>query len=273
MRGVRVLITIKEYVVPQSIEEAYNYLVSKKNTTLFGGGAFIRMSSKNIAIAIDLSKSKLNYIKETDTTIEIGAMATFGDIERSEILKKYFGDFLASSVNEIVGIQLRNIVTVGATVYSRYGFSDLITGLLALDTKVKLYKQGSITLEDFLENGSNDRDVLESIIIEKNSRKASFKAMRNSKGDYAMLNLALSKLDDQFRISIGARPNRAILAHKTMEYLNKNGVSNEHINKASEILAEEITFGSNKRGSEEYRGHICKSLFKRALTEVMSYEN
>lgn len=267
------MITIKEYVVPQNIQEAHEYLVSKKNTTLFGGGAFIRMGSKNIQVAIDLSKANLDYIKETDNTIEIGAMATFGDIERSEVLKKYFSDVLASSVKEIVGVQLRNIVTVGGTVYSRYGFSDFITGLLALDTKVKLYKQGIISLEEFLAAGSKERDILECIIIEKNSRKAAFKTMRNSKGDYAMLNLALSNLDGQIRVSMGARPNRAILAYKTMEYLNNNGVSDEHINKASEILAEEITFGSNTRGSREYRRQISKALFKRALKEVIGHDN
>ena len=267
------MITIKEYVAPQNIEEAYENLISKKNTVLFGGGAFIRMSSKNIQTAIDLSKAKIDYIKETDNTIEIGAMTTFGDIERSETLKKYFNDVLASSVKEIVGVQLRNIVTVGGTVYSRYGFSDFITGLLALDTKVKLYKQGVIKLEEFLANKSKEKDILECIIIEKDFRKASFKTMRNSKGDYAILNLALSNFDGQFRISVGARPNRAVLAYKTMEYLNNNGISDEHINIASEILAEEITFGSNSRGSGEYRRQISKVLFKRALTEVISYEN
>ncbi|WP_425448372.1 FAD binding domain-containing protein [Dethiothermospora halolimnae] len=267
------MINIKEYVFPQNIDEAYEYLISKKNTTVFGGGAFIKMGSKNIALAIDLSKIDLNYIKEDDNNIEIGAMTTFGDIERSGLLSKYFNNTLSKSVREIVGVQFRNIVTVGATVYSRYGFSDLITGLLALNTKVKLYKQGVITLKKFLEEGSKERDILEKIIIEKDNRKATFKSMRNSNGDYAILNVAVSKLDDKYKIAVGARPGRGILAYRTMKYLNGHKVTEETLEKACEILTDEIEFGTNKRGSKEYRKGVSKTLVKRCIMEVIKDEN
>lgn len=267
------MITIKEYIRPQNIDEAYEYLVSKKKAVLFGGGAFIKMGSKNIATAIDLSKSGLDSIKETDGDMEIGSMVTFGDLEQSPILESHFSNMLAISVKDIVGVQLRNIVTVGGTVYSRYGFSDFISALLSLDTKVKLHKQGIISLEEFLIKGASRSDILESIIIKKDHRKAVFKSMRNSKGDYAVLNVAVSKLEDKFRISVGARPARAILAYDTMEYLNKNGHSQNHISKACDIIAEEIVFGSNTRGSKAYRRDICKVLLKRALLEVIKNED
>lgn len=267
------LITIKEYVKPESIDKAYDYLVSKKNVVLIGGGAFVRMGRKNITTAIDLSKTNLDTINETEDDIEIGGMITFGDLEQSPILKKYFSNMLALSVKDIVGIQLRNIVTVGGTVYSRYGFSDLVTGLLALDTKVNLHKQGIIPLEEFLTNGSEQPDILESIIIKKDCREAAFKSMRNSKGDYAILNVAVSRLDDRFRISVGARPSRATLAYNAMDYLNRNGYSHENILRASEMASDEITFGTNSRGSKEYRKEICKVLLKRALLEVVGNED
>ncbi|WP_432666133.1 FAD binding domain-containing protein [Wukongibacter baidiensis] len=263
------LITIKEYVKPESIDKAYDCLVSKKNSVLIGGGAFVRMGRKNITTAIDLSEANLNTIKETEDEIEIGGMTTFGELEQSPILKKYFSNMLALSVKDIVGVQLRNIVTVGGTVHSRYGFSDLITALLALDTMVKLYKQGIIPLEEFLAKGSEQPDILESIIIKKDSRKAAFESMRNSKGDYAILNVAISKLEDRFRISVGARPSRATLAYDTMDYLNKNGYSHKNIIEASKMASDEITFGTNSRGGKEYRREICKVLLKRALLEVV----
>ncbi len=267
------MITIKEYVRPESIDDAYNYLVLKKKGVLIGGGAFIRMGRKNITTAIDLSKANLDTIKETEGDIEIGGMITFGDLEQSPILKSHFSNILALSVKDIVGVQLRNIVTVGGTVHSRYGFSDLITALLALDTKVKLYKQGIIPLEEFLAKGSAQLDILESIIIKKDSSKAVFKSMRNSKGDYAILNVAVSKLDGRFKISVGARPSRATLAYNTMDYLNKNGYSHGNILKASEMASNETTFGTNSRGGKEYRREICKVLIKRALLEVIGNEN
>lgn len=269
------MITIKEYCTPLSVEEAYGLLEEKKNSVIFGGGAFIRMGSKNIPRAIDLSKAKLEYIEEDDEYVKIGAMTTFGDLEHSELLKKKFNDILSKSVREIVGIQLRNIVTVGATVYSRYGFSDLITGLLALDTKVKLYKQGIMDLEEFLVKGSRYKDILESIWILNDNRKATFLSMRNSKGDYAILNVGVSVLDCKFKISVGARPERATLALNAMDYLNKldSEISEKNIEEAANIACNELYFGTNSRGSNTYRKQICNVLVKRALREVLEYES
>lgn len=269
------MINIREYYAPSSIGESYELLKEKKKAVLFGGGAFIRMGSKNISTAIDLSKAGLNYIEEDEEYIKIGAMTTFGDIEHSEILKSYFNNTLAKSVREIVGIQLRNLVTVGGTVYSRYGFSDLITGLLAMEVKVNLYKQGAIALEEFLKNGPMERDILESIWILKDNRKATFMSMRNSKGDYAILNVAVSKSNEKFRISVGARPERAILALDAMGYLNyiNDDISKENIIKAANIACEETHLGTNSRASDIYRKRICYILVKRALEEVLGYDS
>ncbi|MTI67887.1 MAG: FAD-binding protein [Firmicutes bacterium] len=267
------MISIKEYVAPKTLDEALKVLESSKKATIIGGGAFLKLGSINISKAIDLSKLNLDFIKEYDNKIEIGAMATFGDIERSKVLKKYFNNALGLSVKDIVGVQLRNMVTVGATVYSRYGFSDILTCLLSLDTKVSLKKQGEISLEKFLIEGSNKKDILEKIIISKDGRKASFKSMRNSKGDYAILNLSVSKKDDTYLIAVGARPNRATLAYETIKYLKGKHIDETVIKKACEIIEDEITFGSNIRANKEYRKGLSKVLLKRALTEVVNYEN
>lgn len=268
------MLNIKEYVAPASIEEAYQYLTSQKGATILGGCAYLNLGTRNIPLAIDLARANLSFIKETEETIEIGAMTTFGDIEHSEILARYFDNILALSVRDIVGIQLRNLVTVGGTVYSRYGFSDFITALHALDTQVKLYKQGIFDLEYFLENGSKEPDILEKIIIKKDNRRAVFKAFRNSRGDYAILNLAVAKMEDKFRVVVGARPARAALAFKTMDYLNEEYAQKQEftvstLKKAGEILSGELSFGSNGRGSSEYRQELAKVLLRKAVQEVV----
>jgi len=267
------LIFIREYSAPESIGEAYDLLMEKKKNVILGGGAFIRMSSKNIPNIIDLSKAKLDYITEEESVFNIGAMTTFGDIEHSKVLGTYFNNVLEKSIREIVGIQLRNIVTVGGTVYSRYGFSDLITGLLALDTKVNLYSQGSLSLEEFLKEGSKEKDILESITIKKDGRKANFLSMRNSTGDYAILNVAVSVLEGKHKIAVGARPGRGILATNAMKFLDENGITEKNAEEAGKMVSNELTFGTNSRGSMEYRKHVSSVLVKKALLEVESYED
>jgi CO/xanthine dehydrogenase FAD-binding subunit len=264
------MIIIGEYVKPKSVEEAYEYLAKRNDATLFGGGAFIRLGSRNIGLAVDLSDANLSYIRETDTRIEIGGTTTFGDIERSELLKSYFDNILTHSVENIVGVQLRNIVTIGGTVYSKYGFSDPITALRALNTTVVLHKAGEISFHEFLTQPRKDKDILEKIIIQKENLRSSFQMVRNSIGDYAILNAAVTKGEKGYRIVVGARPGIAALSTKAMEFINLNEVNEDIADKAGKIAAEELTFSDNNLGSKEYRVQLCRVLVKRGILEVSS---
>lgn len=264
------MITIADYAVPKTLEGAYKVLISKKSNTVLGGCAFLRLGSKKIGTAIDLSKLNLNFINEGYDWIEIGAMTTFRDIETNSFLIEYFDGILPQSVSNIVGVQFRNIATVGGTVYSKYGFSDLITALLALDTEVVLYKRGQISLKNFLEEDF-ERDILIKIMIPKGKRRASFKTMRNSQSDYAILNAAVSNFQDDLKIAVGARPQRAQIAEKASRYLSSNKRTDEDIEYAAELAAKELSFGTNIRASKEYREHICKVLVKRAVQEVVKW--
>ncbi len=262
------LITFGEYIKPKSIEEAYEVFKLKKNAALIGGGCYLRMGNRRIGLAVDLCDVGLNYINETEDTIEIGAMTTFRELETSTLLLNHFGSMISDSVKHIIGIQLRNIVTIGATVFSKYGFSDPITALLALDAEIVLYNGGKVSLEEYLKEESRRKDILEKIILSKNIEKAAFQSMRNSQVDYAILNTSVSIKEGKYRIAVGARPRTAVLAYKAMDYINNTEVNEESVLRAGEIASQELSFGSNTRGSAEYRREICKVLVKRAIMEV-----
>ena len=263
------MFTLMELVQPTSLEEAYEILTKRKNNIVIGGSAFLRMGKKRIGTGIDLSALNLNLIEESSDYIEIGSMTTLRDLEVSPILNKYFDGVLPKSVRDIIGVQFRNVVTVGGSVFSRYGFSDLIVGLLALETEVELYKGGRMLLEEFL-NKDYEKDILVKLYIKKNNVNAVYKCMRNSRSDYPILNMSVSKTDNNFKICVGARPQRATVAYKASEFLSNNELNEENIVKASEIACEELVFGSNMRASKEYRKAMCKSLVKNALMEVSS---
>ncbi len=263
------MITFKNYMAPESVEEAYEALLSKKTAKVIGGGCFMRMGKKKIPLAIDLSKAGLDYINDTGSEIEIGAMTSLREFETSELLRENFGHIIRDSVKHIIGVQLRNIATIGATVYSKYGFSDPLTSLLALDADIVLHNEGRISLEEYVNDNTKRRDILEKIIIKKNLTSGSFQTMRNSNVDYAILSVAFTEIDGKYRIAVGARPRRASLAYKAMEYLQEKGLTEETAKKAGEMAAEELHFGSNDRGSAEYRKELCKVLVKKAILEVI----
>lgn len=255
---------IKQHLMAKSIEEGYEVLIKNRNNMILGGTAFLKLGNKNINIGIDLSNLDLDYIKEDENNIEIGPMTTFRNIETNELLKRNFDGIIAKSVEEIVGIQLRSIVTAGATVASKYGFSDFITALLSLDTYIELYKGGMISLEEYLAEEKVPKDILMRIIIKKDSKKATFKTMRNSKSDYALLNCGVSRLNGEYRVTIGARPGRAVVKIIKEEEL----IENNKMNKKIDEVVNEMKFGTNMRASEEYRKMVAKVLVRRSIEEL-----
>jgi CO/xanthine dehydrogenase FAD-binding subunit len=215
-----------------------------------------------------LSKLNLDYIKELDDYIEIGAMAVFRDIETNPVFHQYFNGVLPKSISQIMGVQFRNIATVGASVYAKYGFSDLITLLLALDTEVELFKRGRMPLDKFLDEPGG-KDILTRIFIKKNQRKAVYQNLRNSAADYSILNVTVSNPNDEWRIVVGARPQRAQIAVRASEELSKGDLGVESIEGAAGTAAEELSFGTNMRGTAQYRKAMCRVLVKRAILGVL----
>jgi len=257
--------TLLDLVQPETIDDAYKILMAKKNNTVLGGCAFLRLSSSRIGTGVELSKLNLNYIAEEQDYIEIGAMTTFRDIETNAILQEYFNGILPQAVSHIIGVQFRNVVTVGASVYAKYGFSDLITALLALDTEVQLYKGGRMPLVEFLER-PYEKDLLTKIFIRKNQRRASYHNLRSSASDFPIINVAVSKLETEWLIVAGAMPSRAKIAPKASAELSKENIDIERI---AALAVEELVFGTNARATAEYRKAICKVLIARGIREVL----
>ena len=143
------MITIQKYVRAQSLEEAWQLNQNKSNRIL-GGMLWLRLGKGSVNTAIDLCNLGLDTIEETDDQFSIGAMAKLRDIETNVGLNAYTNGAIANAVKSIVGVQFRNMATVGGSIWGRFGFSDVLTVFLALDSYVELYKGGIIPLEQFV---------------------------------------------------------------------------------------------------------------------------
>lgn len=282
------MFSLRDIVQPESVDQAYEILMKQKSNTLLGGCAFLRLGSKRIGTGIDLSRLSLDQITEKDGVIEIGAMTTFRALETHPVLKEAFDGILPKAVGNIIGIQFRNVVTVGGSVFSKYGFSDLITALLALDTEVELYGAGRMSLSEFLDKPYK-KDFLTHIRIRQEERRASYQNLRISASDYPVLTVAVSRAEKAWKIAVGARPQTARLALKASEQLEQvlSQVNEEsldfsksktelnvdlelEIDRIAHLATQELNFGSNTRGSAQYRKAVSKILIKRGITEVLT---
>lgn len=260
------MFTIKNYVVAENLEQAYE-LNQKRNNVVLGGIGWLKMGSRNIQTAIDLSKLGLDKVEEDEESFKIGCMCTLRDIEVNKALNTYFNGAIAKALVHIVGVQFRNCATIGGSVYSRFGFSDVLTCLLALDTYVELYKGGILPLSVY-KDMPYDNDILVRIIIKKDTRKVSYLTHRMSATDIPSLAVAISKLKDKWQVVLGARPQRAILVDKASGILGENPTK-EEIDALIVNVMEEVKFGSNMRGSKEYRQILAKAFINRGIEEIM----
>lgn len=242
----------KNYVIAQTLDEAYA-LNAKKSTVIVAGNMWLRMCGMRRQTALDLSALGLDFIKEDEQGFTIGAMTTLRTMETHAALNAAFGGVFARALEPIVGTQFRNSATVGGSVFSRFGFSDVSTLLLAMGAKVVTHARGEVPLDEF-QKEKWDRDILTAIRIEK-GRSAAIESVRLSKTDIPVLVCAASADERGVRVVLGSRPARAVIVAENarpeeLDYMR---------------MAADVPMGSNARASEAYRRKVAPVLMERAV--------
>ncbi|WP_100065370.1 FAD binding domain-containing protein [Miniphocaeibacter massiliensis] len=267
------MFTLREFYQPDSIKEAYEILSKSKRNMVLGGCIFLKMSNKKMGTGIDLSNLHLDNIKINDRVISIGASVTLSQLEENGFIGNYANGLIKKSIETIASKQLRNMATVGASVYANYGFSDIVPVFLALNARIHLYNAGWMKLSDFIkmEKTVKNRDILIEIEIPIEESFACYSSLRTTAGDFCILNLVVSRIKDDFNIVVGARPKKATIAIKTSEFISEKFdilPFDNLVKEAGDLLVEEVECGSNIRGSKEYREQLSKGLLRKALQEV-----
>ena len=255
------MLKIKNYVKAESLEQAYE-LNQKRTACVLGGMVWLKMGNRNIMTAIDLSGLGLDTITETEEAFVIGCMTPLHALETHKELNAYTNSAIRESVRHIVGVQFRNCATVGGSIFGRFGFSDVLTMFLALDTWVELYKGGCIPLAEFARQ-KPDRDILVRLIVKKHEDKSVYLSHRNSKTDFPVLTCAISLRDGQVYTAVGARPSRAVCLCVSEADWKKKG--SEAL--AGELAAQFPTEG-NMRAGKEFRSHLAEVLIGRGLKQI-----
>lgn len=251
--------------MPTSVEEACRLLSSDpRNHVALGGCCWLRLGNRRIRKGVDLSRLGLDYIREEAGWLVVGASVPLRRLETDPAVRGRYDGLLGRAVSSIVGVQFRNLATVGGSVYARFGFSDVITALLALDARVVFHRAGEMSLEEFLASDGCPGDLLIQVRIPDDGRRAAYESLRRSSTDFPVLAVAVSRLGEDWRVSVGARPYAAQRSREAEACLCEGRGAQA----AGEAAAAQLRYGSNLRGSEEYRRRMAQVLVRRAVLQL-----
>lgn len=261
------MMTINQYVRPKTLQEAYE-LAQKKRNVVLGGMLWLKMQNMSVDTAIDLCGLGLDKIEENDEEYRIGAMVSLRTLEKHEGLNKMTGGALAEALKHIVGVQFRNTATVGGSLYGRFGFSDVLTVMMAMNAKVELFHAGVMELEEFAGMPRRTRDILVQVIVPKTADRLVYLSQRNTATDFPVLACAVGFDSRGAYAVVGARPAKARRYRADMGDFGMEDITEETAKIFAGKIVSQVYFDSNLRASSGYRRKVCEVLIRRALLQM-----
>ena len=208
---------MEETLKAKNINEALDFR-SKYDSVVFAGGTDLmveHLRGSNLIAKFNKPILFLNYlnelkeIKEDENNIIIGALTTFNDIIKSDLVPQVLKD----SALEIAGPPIRNIATIGGNICNASPSADSLPALYAMDSILVLKSKNEerkIKIRDFIIGVSkttlkND-EILTHIIIPKNNYKYYFYRKIGTRHANALSKLAICALvckeNDKYRFKI-----------------------------------------------------------------------
>jgi len=277
-----------DYHSPSTLEDAIKLLddFGEDAKILAGGHSLIPMMKWRLAEPthlIDIRKLKgMDYIKEDNGFLCIGAMTTETALETSELIAKNHP--ILKDTSEVIADPLvRNLATLGGNIAHGDPANDHPATMVALNATMVVSGPGGskreINVDEFflgpLWTALQENEILTEIKIPilDNQSGGCYIKLERKVGDYAIAASAVNlSFDNGVCVSaglgltnVGPTPIRAVEAQNA---LIGTDVSEENIKKAGELAAEASQPIGDNRGSEEYKRSVVNTLTRRAIIKA-----
>lgn len=249
---------------PKTLEEADALAKRNKLAPLLGAGCWLRLAKRKWPLVIDLSLCGLDYIRVEEGQLCIGSMVTQRQIEENEVCRSLADGAFVKAIHAILGVQFRNMATIGGSIAGRFGFSDIWPVFLALHGQVVLADNTVLSAESYA--AYRERHIIKEIRFDLTAPKVASLALRKSNADFPYITGAIRLDNHKYEIYIGGRPGIATKAQATSQIVTEEGL--DGLPMAMDKVKEELTFQSNSHASESYRKAMAAVLVKRLVEEV-----
>jgi len=275
-----------KYFKPKTVNEAINLLskFGKKAKILAGGTDLIVNLKEEIETpeaVIDIKEiEELQEIRFDDNRLFIGACITFSDLIGSEIIKEKFNHLWQAS-KTVASVGIRNRATMVGNICSAVPSADSAPALLVYEAKVIVSNSNGeriIPISEWFKGPKRttlkDNEIAAGISIALPTRKhtGTYEKLSRYEGeDLAQAGVGILAFEDQqYRIAfcaVGPFPKRSL---RIENLLNGNKITDNLIQKAKELIPEEISPITDIRSSKEYRMHMIQVMFERGMKKVVT---
>jgi aerobic carbon-monoxide dehydrogenase medium subunit len=272
-----------DYEVAESPDHAVQLLAQggEDAKLLAGGHSLLPLMKLRLAypsVLIDIGRLKdLSYVREDGNSIAIGALTSYSDLERNELLLREC-PIVAHAAGEVGDPQVRHRGTIGGSAAHGDPASDVPSVLVALDAEIVIHGSGgdrTVPATDFFrglfEVDLSPQEMVTELRVPKLAGAGwSYQKFHHRAQDWATVGVAAVVRRSNGGIeaaigltSMGERPLRASAVEQAL-------ASGADLAAAAQEADQGTNPVSDPLGSSEYRREMAKVFTRRALEEALS---
>lgn len=276
-----------QYHAPKTLNGALILLAEQEQAKPIIGGTDLMIAMRAAACTpshlVDLNEiAELNYVKEEEGYIKIGATTTHAQVATNPLARKL--PALLDSVSRIGSPQIRNRGTITGNICNASPAADSAPPLLVHDAEVvvkSLDHERIMPLEDLFAgpkiNSLEPMELLTEVRIPtpNGGSASSYKRIGRRKAFTLSVvsSAAFIQMDGETcldaKVAFGSVAMTPIRVPEAEKLLKGSILDEEVIKAASDIVYETVKPITDVRGTAEYRKDMCPVLMKRAIAQCL----
>lgn len=280
------MLKIVAYHRPATLAEAVRLLAEEGRTVIAGGTDLLvnPRYMRGVREVVDIGRLGLDYILIEEGWLRIGAGVTMRQVALHAAVQALADGVLARSAAVCASPNIRNMATLVGNVASALPSADTPPALLVLDAQVVLrglLGERLVPLRRFFTGPAQsirERELISELRIPlppivAPSRRGGFYKIGRSADDIALVNAAATLTVEQGLISgarlvLGAVAPIPLHCLRAEQALLHQPVREKTLQRAADIVREEVSPISDQRASAAYRRHSSGVAALRALRQA-----
>jgi len=280
-----------QYLEPTSTEEAISILSGYDGKAkIIAGGTDLLVQMRNKTIRpeylVDIGRIPgLDYIKEGNNGLRIGALTTIRALEKSDELHQGY-PVISQAAGQLGSVAIRNMGTLGGNLCNAAPSAETAPALIGLSARAKIVGPDGervVPLEDFFvgpgATGLKKGELLVEIQVPPmppDTKAAYLKhAIRGSidlaiVGVAAIVTLERGNVCKDIKLVLGAVAPTPMRARKAEEIIKGKKIDDALIDKCAQVASDESRPITDVRASYWYRKEMVKVFTRRAIKEAIT---